>query len=282
MSDTNSNSNSNRDSIISTQSNPSIPISPFTFAANNNNINNITTTTTATTIANKTKLLSDFPLYKYKVNENGVEHLLSTEIDDIIINDSDPRVIDVNDERRFILCFLVHLCDISNCAKSLKSGKKWAVRVMTEFFKQGDRERALGLEVSAMMDRRRSSTPQGQIGFIKFILRPSYNMFVRLVPEAQKPVEILNQNLEFWEIQQKLMTQERKKRARSVGSINQNPLLMLMQQQLKKEYNNYNRIENIIENENENENEFVDDDNDNENDNEIDNEIDNNNNDIIN
>merc|ERR1712244_82118 len=105
---------------------------------------------------------------------------------DIVINDeNNPRVIDVNDERRFVLSWLVHLCDISNCAKSLKSGKKWAVRVMTEFFKQGDRERAQGLEVSAMMDRRRSSTPQSQIGFIKFI---------RLVPEASEPLEILRKS----------------------------------------------------------------------------------------
>ena len=109
----------------------------------------------------KPKSLSDFPLYKYKVNQVGVEHLLETEINDIIKeNGDDPRVIDVNDERRFILMWLVHLCDISNCAKSLKSGKKWAIRVMTEFFKQGDRERSMGLNVSAMMDRRRSSTPR--------------------------------------------------------------------------------------------------------------------------
>jgi len=165
----------------------------------------------------------------------------------------DPRVIDVNDERRFMLCWIVHLSDISNCAKSLKSGKKWAVRVMTEFFKQGDRERALGLEVSAMMDRRRSSTPQGQIGFIKFILRPSYNMFVRLVPEASKPLEILNENLEYWQIQQKLMNQDRKKRARSVGSINQAPVLLMMQDQLK--------MLNDKVHKNEDEEEEVDDDN---------------------
>ena len=182
----------------------------------------------------KPKTLADFPLYKYKVNEVGVEHLLKTIVEDVIMDDTDSRVVDVLNERRFILCWLVHLCDISNCAKSLVSGKKWAVRVMTEFFKQGDRERALGLEVSAMMDRRRSSTPQGQIGFIKFILRPSYNMFARLVPEANKPLEILNENLEYWEVQQKLMTQERKKRAKSLGSIQSTPVLMLMQDQLKK------------------------------------------------
>merc|ERR1712176_406009 len=154
----------------------------------------------------KPKSLSDFPLFKYNPNELGVEHLLKTKIPDITVNDTnDSRVVDVNDERRFILCFVVHLCDISNCAKSLKTGKKWAPLVMSEFFKQGDRERSQGLEVSAMMDRRRSSTPQGQVGFIKFILQPTYNMFTRLVPEASKPLEILNQNLEYWQMQQKLM-----------------------------------------------------------------------------
>jgi len=180
------------------------------------------------------KTLADFPLYKYKVNELGVEHLLHTVVPDVVHNgDELPRVNDQKDERRFILCFVVHLCDISNCAKSLKSGKKWATRVMTEFFKQGDRERALGMDVTAMMDRRRSSTPQGQLGFIKFVLRPSYEKFVRLVPEASKPLELLNENLEYWQIQQTLATQARKKRAKSVGAINQTPVLMMMQDQLK-------------------------------------------------
>ena len=93
--------------------------------------------------------------------------------------------------------------------------------------------RSQGLEVSAMMDRRRSSTPQGQVGFIKFILRPTYNMFARLVPEASKPLEILNQNLEYWQVQQTLMSQQRKKRARSLGAITQIPAMIMIQDELK-------------------------------------------------
>jgi len=178
--------------------------------------------------------LSDFPLHKYKVNERGVEHLLSTTIADVMHEGSNPRVNDVLDERRFVLCWMVHLCDISNCAKSIKSGKKWAVRVMTEFFKQGDREKSQGLEVSAMMDRHRSSIASGQIGFIKFVLYPSYNMWLRLVPEASRPVDYLNENLAYWQEQQKQKVRQQRSKSLGAGGAADKQALLMMQDQLKR------------------------------------------------
>ena len=113
------------------------------------------------------RVLSDLSLYKYdyKPLDMQLEALLATEVEDTVVAErmKKPRVVDVKDERRFMLCWLVHLCDISNVTKSIKSGKRWGVAIMTEFFKQGDRERALGLDVSAMMDRRRSSMPSLQV-----------------------------------------------------------------------------------------------------------------------
>ena len=137
------------DSLSSMASNnsKSIPISSPLLTRNNTSLQDLSEINFETEKSNdayeiKPRSLSDFPLFKYNPNEVGVEHLLKTKIPDITVNDkNDSRVINVSDERRFILCFMVHLCDISNCAKSLKSGKKWAPLVMNEFFKQGDRER---------------------------------------------------------------------------------------------------------------------------------------------
>lgn len=179
-----------------------------------------------------TLAISDMSLHKCRncVNRNvSIQSLITTTVNDSIIEDNNPRVIGITDERSFILQLMVHLCDISNCAKSLNAGKIWAKRLMTEFFKQGDRERQLGYTVSAMMDRRRSSTPQAQIGFIKFILRPMLEVFSSLVPEAIKPLEIANANLVYWQKQQIVMACERQKRAKSCSAKNMPGNLLAMQ-----------------------------------------------------
>lgn len=52
---------------------------------------------------------------------------------------------------------------------------RWSVRVLEEFFAQGDRERAAGLPVSPMMDRTSTSHALSQINFIEFIVAPLFS-----------------------------------------------------------------------------------------------------------
>ena len=53
--------------------------------------------------------------------------------------------------------------------------RRWSVRLLEEFFAQGDRERAAGLAVSPMMDRTATSTALSQMNFIEFIVAPLYS-----------------------------------------------------------------------------------------------------------
>ena len=53
------------------------------------------------------------------------------------------------------------------------------MRVLEEFFAQGDRERAAGLAVSPMMDRTATSTALSQMNFIEFIVAPLYSQVTR-------------------------------------------------------------------------------------------------------
>jgi len=103
------------------------------------------------------------------IKSDGIE--LHCNIDnDIIV--TQPRIDDVPDERIFILECIVHFADISNPAKPILIAKKWAERVMTEFFNQGDRERDLGLPVTPMMDRKVSLIEKVQSGFLNFVVLP--------------------------------------------------------------------------------------------------------------
>lgn len=48
---------------------------------------------------------------------------------------------------------MLHCADLSSPTKPFEIYKQWTFGVMEEFFKQGDKEKELGIEVSAMCDR---------------------------------------------------------------------------------------------------------------------------------
>jgi len=58
---------------------------------------------------------------------------------------------------------LLHIADLSNPSKPIQIYREWASRVMEEFFRQGDRERALGLDVSPMCDRNTVKVANAQV-----------------------------------------------------------------------------------------------------------------------
>jgi len=88
---------------------------------------------------------------------------------------------------------------LSNPAKPLSIATRWAERIVQEFFAQGDRERELGIPVSPMCDRVKSDMEIGQSGFIKFVVLPSFQLWVKLIPEFESIITNLNRNLAFWE-----------------------------------------------------------------------------------
>ena len=98
------------------------------------------------------------------------------------------------DDRRFILCVLLHAADIGNPVKPLVTYRKWANRVLSEFFAQGDLEKEKGMPVSAMMDAAVTNAAMSQINFMEFVVAPLYANFTRLFPEARELVTHLIEN----------------------------------------------------------------------------------------
>jgi len=88
---------------------------------------------------------------------------------------------------------------LSNPAKPLPIAINWAERIVQEFFAQGDRERELGIPISPLCDRVKSDMVIGQSGFIKFVVLPSYQLWVKLIPEFESIITNLKENLAFWE-----------------------------------------------------------------------------------
>ncbi|CAL4145507.1 unnamed protein product, partial [Meganyctiphanes norvegica] len=71
------------------------------------------------------------------------------------------------------LSLVLHCCDISHPAKRWDLHEHWTGQLLEEFFRQGDKERDLGLPYSPLCDRNNTLVAESQIGFIDFIVEPS-------------------------------------------------------------------------------------------------------------
>jgi hypothetical protein len=104
------------------------------------------------------------------------------------------------DDQITLLRVALHAADVSNPAKMPLIYKKWTDRIVEEFFRQGDQERALNLVVSAMNDREKP-IPEAkfQIGFISAIVLPLYVSFAKIPGmNIEHCVKQLTENLNKW------------------------------------------------------------------------------------
>eukprot|EP00298_Acanthocystis_sp_HF-20_P016659 c21545_g3_i1.p1 GENE.c21545_g3_i1~~c21545_g3_i1.p1 ORF type:complete len:474 (+),score=162.42 c21545_g3_i1:61-1482(+) len=101
-------------------------------------------------------------------------------------------------KRELFLQIILHAADLGNCGKPWVFAQVWGERVVTEFFVQGDKEKQLGLPVSAMNDREKSNAAELQSGFIKTIVLPMFEEIVPLLPEVSILHENAKINYENW------------------------------------------------------------------------------------
>lgn len=82
-----------------------------------------------------------------------------------------------------LLCrLLLHAADISNPAREVGPKVTWASLVYQEFFNQGDQERVLGVELSPNCDIEAVKLPESQYGFVKVIVRPTFELIEKALP----------------------------------------------------------------------------------------------------
>jgi cAMP-specific phosphodiesterase 4 len=115
--------------------------------------------------------------------------------------DNDEHQDDLTPESKLVLLScIMHAADVSNPVKPRPLMLKWTKMVIAEFWDQGDAERQLDLPISPLCDRvsGAATVPQGQLGFIQFIVRPLFDALAEVIPEVgQTPLE---DNVAFWEV----------------------------------------------------------------------------------
>ncbi|XP_039971959.1 calcium/calmodulin-dependent 3',5'-cyclic nucleotide phosphodiesterase 1B-like isoform X1 [Xiphias gladius] len=104
------------------------------------------------------------------------------------------------------LSLLLHTADISHPSKPWALHSRWTKALMEEFFRQGDREAELGLPFSPLCDRKSTLVAESQIGFIDFIVYPTFSLLtdmaekivIPLVEENPGPPDPCNRHSNVW------------------------------------------------------------------------------------
>uniref|UniRef100_A0AAZ3QBB5 Phosphodiesterase n=1 Tax=Oncorhynchus tshawytscha TaxID=74940 RepID=A0AAZ3QBB5_ONCTS len=86
------------------------------------------------------------------------------------------------------MSLLLHTADISHPAKTWDLHHRWTASLLEEFFRQGDKEAELGLPFSPLCDRKSTMVAQSQIGFIDFIVVPTFTVLTEMTEKIVIPL----------------------------------------------------------------------------------------------
>jgi hypothetical protein len=84
-------------------------------------------------------------------------------------------------DRRVVLSSILRAADLGHHAMPLEEHTVWVERLAEEYAQQGDDERALGLAISPMCDRKSQDIPSMQIGFMNLVVMPLFDELFNLV-----------------------------------------------------------------------------------------------------
>ena len=103
-------------------------------------------------------------------------------------------------EQQEVMNFLVHTADISHCSKDFDISFKWTNLLNEEFWREGDEEKEKNMQVGFLCDRNCADTPTSQVGFIKGIVLPTFEILYHSFPNEDILFYVNNvkKNLEEW------------------------------------------------------------------------------------
>ncbi|KAI1727438.1 3'5'-cyclic nucleotide phosphodiesterase domain-containing protein [Ditylenchus destructor] len=124
---------------------------------------------------------------------------LKTMVEAKKVSGSSVLTLDKYNDRIQVLQSMIHLADLSNPTKPIELYRNWNERILEEYWRQGDKEKELGLEVSPMCDRGNVTIEKSQVGFIDYIVHPLFETWAELVyPDAQHILDQLEDNREWY------------------------------------------------------------------------------------
>ncbi|XP_071037652.1 probable 3',5'-cyclic phosphodiesterase pde-5 isoform X2 [Parasteatoda tepidariorum] len=93
---------------------------------------------------------------------------------------------DSQDHRLLLEALIMTACDLCGSSKGWDQQKQIVEVIFEEFYNQGDVEKSQGMQPLPIMDRSKSGEqPDSQVGFLKGICIPCYELLHALIPESK-------------------------------------------------------------------------------------------------
>lgn len=109
------------------------------------------------------------------------------------------------DDHYLFLSLMMTACDLSDQTKDWSASKEIAANIYTEFFSQGDLEKAMGNRPIAMMDRERACVPKLQVEFLDTVALPVYEMLSELIVDCVPVHNSIRHNRKCWGVMDGLL-----------------------------------------------------------------------------
>ncbi|GMI32490.1 hypothetical protein TeGR_g15162 [Tetraparma gracilis] len=101
--------------------------------------------------------------------------------------------------RGLLSSMILHIADVSNPTRPGPVSRQWAFAVQEEFFRQGDKEKELGLAISPFMDRQYENLPRMQGAFTDALVSPVFHLTAEFLPKiAETCIRSMQVNRAFW------------------------------------------------------------------------------------
>ncbi|GFR52553.1 hypothetical protein Agub_g15141 [Astrephomene gubernaculifera] len=101
-------------------------------------------------------------------------------------------------ERLLSLQMALKVADLGHLGARLETHKRWLAGLEEEFFRQGDRERQLGMPISPLFDRAKQGVGKSQVGFYDFVALPLLQAVVGAFPGATPLLHCFQANYHHW------------------------------------------------------------------------------------
>ena len=102
-------------------------------------------------------------------------------------------------DRLLVMELLIKAADISNVSRRFDIANLWCTDLCEEFFRQGDFEKASGMECSPNNDREHMDVEKSQIAFYHSVCLPLFELNAKISPGIQVQVDQVRKNMAIWE-----------------------------------------------------------------------------------
>ncbi|KAG2451386.1 hypothetical protein HYH02_003987 [Chlamydomonas schloesseri] len=109
----------------------------------------------------------------------------------------DPKPLD-DTERTLTLQIMLKAADLGHLGEDVEVHQRWVRALEEEFFRQGDKEQALGLPISPLFDRTKQGVSKSQVGFYDFIALPLVHALASAFPGARPLLACYVTNYDHW------------------------------------------------------------------------------------